>query len=277
MRQARAGTIRGKLRFVGVGIALAVGIAGMGAAAVTLVTGLWPAAGSVVRGSGERAPLAPAEAADERARGGRDREVAVGPRGDVLERLRALRSSELESEILRIARVSVEAAVQGKPVHEGLEGQRPDRPSGPVETALAERAGVFVSLILDGSVRGCMGTLYPMEPSLDREIASAARMAARSDRRHPPLRPGELPDLEFCVSVVGRLKGRQDESEIDPRREGVMVRANGRTGIILPGEARTAAYQVSWAKREAGVGLHDEFELWVFETERFGKALPLRR
>ena len=44
----------------------------------------------------------------------------------------------------------------------------------------------------------------------------------------------------------------------------------------MPGEARTSAYQRKWAKREAGIEPGVPFELYVFETERFGKTLPVR-
>ncbi|MEW5866304.1 MAG: AMMECR1 domain-containing protein [Bacillota bacterium] len=194
-------------------------------------------------------------------------------RGDVLDRIRAVRSPELEREILEIARTSVAVAAGGQQVCD----QDGDRRLDLANSVLAAPAGVFVTLILDGRVRGCMGTVYPVEASLADEIASAARMAATSDPRRPPVSPEEVPELAFCVSVVGRLRREKPESGVDPQREGVIVRANGRSGIILPGEARTAAYEIAWAKREAGIGPGDHFELYVFETERFGKALPLRR
>ena len=122
-----------------------------------------------------------------------------------------------------------------------------------------------------------MGTVCPMEASLAEEIASAARMAATSDPRRPPVGPGEVARLEYCVSVVGRVRRHDPGAPVNPRAEGVIVKANGRTGVILPGEARTGAYEIAWARREAGVGPGDHYELYIFETERFGKALPLRR
>ncbi|MEW6228313.1 MAG: AMMECR1 domain-containing protein [Bacillota bacterium] len=214
---------------------------------------------------------------DSAAGAGTRREQPEGPRaataGDMLDQIRALRSLELEREILEIARTSVAVAIGGQQSR----NQDGDRRLDFGNSVLAAPAGVFVTLILDGRVRGCMGTVYPVEASLADEIASAARMAATSDPRHPPVRPEEVLELEFCVSVVGRLRREKPDSEVDPRREGVIVRANGRAGIILPGEARTGAYEIAWAKREAGVGPGDHFELYVFETERFGKALPLRR
>lgn len=209
-------------------------------------------------------------------------EPCAGGHGDILDRLRASHTPALEREILETARAAVASAVSGGE-GAGLE-KDPTAPEGDSTaqdsldgSVLETPAGVFVALILDGSVRGCMGTVYPMEASLVEEIASAARMAATSDPRRPPIRPEEVPRLDYCVSVVGRLRRHEPGAPVDPRTQGVIVRANGRAGVILPGEARTGAYEIAWAKREAGAGPGDRFELLVFETERFGKALPLRR
>ncbi len=204
-------------------------------------------------------------------------------RGDMLERLRAARSIALEREILRIAREAATAAVRSG-AHDEQTVPGGGRAvvdlawhEGGSDDLLAAPAGAFVTLILDGKVRGCMGTVYPMEARLRDEIASAARMAARSDPRRPPLAPEELPRMESCVSVVGRVRRVQPDYVADPSREGVIVKSGHGSGVILPGEARTFAYELASAKREAGVGPGDRFELYVFETERFGRALPLRR
>lgn len=197
--------------------------------------------------------------------------TAVEGHGDLLSRLKAAHTLALEREVLDIARAAVADATGARaPSRFSAEGI-------PEESLLRVPAGVFVALILDGKVRGCMGTVYPMEASLAEEIACTARMAATSDPRRPPVNADEVARLDYCVSVVGRLRRCAPEEPVDPRTEGVIVMANGRSGVILPGEARTSAYEIAWAKREVGVGPADAFELFVFETERFGKALPLRR
>jgi len=192
-------------------------------------------------------------------------------RGDFLSRLKAAHTPALENAVLDIARGAVADATGAR-----AQMRFPTAEEAPEERLLGVPAGVFVALILDGKVRGCMGTVYPMEASLAEEIACAARMAATSDPRHPPVDADEVARLDYCVSVVGRLRRCAPGAPIDPRTEGVVVMANGRSGVILPGEARTGAYEVAWAKREAGIGPADAFELLVFETERFGKALPPR-
>jgi AMMECR1 domain-containing protein len=208
--------------------------------------------------------------------------------GDILDRLRAAHTPALERVILETARAAVESAAaqeegasHGGITASGKRGESSDLGDldGAVdESVLRAPAGVFVALILNGSVRGCMGTAYPMEASLLEEVASAARMAATCDPRRPPVRPEEVSRLGYCVSVVGRLRRHDPREALDPSTQGVIVRADGgRTGVVLPGEARTAAYETAWAMREAGVLPGDHFDMLIFETERFGEALPLRR
>lgn len=271
--QKLPGPMRAAVLLMAAGVAgLAVVAAGGGARGDVATPGLAPVASHVTQAPQQAPRQAPAWGAGC---------------GDVLDRLRAARTPALEREILEIARAAVVSATTGKGAAEPGR-DRTDRPeSVPTSDTLPRDsrsgsilgvpAGVFVALILDGRVRGCIGTVYPMEASLAEEIASAARMAATSDPRRPPVRPAEVARLDYCVSVVGRLRRHEPEAPVNPRTEGVIVKANGRSGVILPGEARTGAYEIAWAKREAGVGPGDHFELFVFETERFGKALPLRR
>lgn len=194
------------------------------------------------------------------------------PGSDALDKLRSLRSPALEREILDIARASVARVVLGK-----RSGSEETDSAHFVSSPLRNmQAGVFVTIIIDDKVRGCMGRIRPAEANLWIEIARAAEMAATMDMRHPPISAEDLPNLDFCVSVVGRVRRESPDVEVNPRLEGILVKTGGRSGVILPGEARTSAYQRKWAKREAGIEPGVPFELYVFETERFGKTLPVR-
>jgi AMMECR1 domain-containing protein len=194
------------------------------------------------------------------------------PGSDALDKLRSLRSPALEREILDIAKASVAEVVQNKRTERKYEDSAQPG-SSPLQKI---QAGVFVTLIIGGKVMGCMGRIYPVEPNLQQEIARAAEMAATMDIRHPPISREDLPNLDFCVSVVGRVRRESPDVEVNPRLEGILVKTGGISGVILPGEAKTAAYQRKWALREAGINPGVPFELYVFETERFGKTLPVR-
>ncbi len=194
------------------------------------------------------------------------------PGNDVLDKLRSLRSPALERDVLEIARTSVTRVVENREA----KSREADSPQPVSDRLLHMQAGVFVTLIIDDRVRGCMGRIYPAEPNLRDEIAKAAEMAATMDIRHSPISLEDLPKIDYCVSVVGRVRRERPDAEVNPRLEGVLVKTGERSGVILPGEAKTADYQRKWAKREAGIEPGVPFELYVFETERFGKTLPVR-
>jgi len=98
------------------------------------------------------------------------------------------------------------------------------------------QAGVFVSLHLgDGSLRGCLGTLGPTQPSLAAEIIGNAVSAATRDPRFLPVRPDELPDLHLSVDVLNEPEEVDDIGALDPRVYGLIVRTeDGRQALLLP-------------------------------------------
>ncbi|NLS44593.1 MAG: AMMECR1 domain-containing protein [Firmicutes bacterium] len=197
---------------------------------------------------------------------------AGSPGDDALGILKASRSPALEREVLDIARASVARVILGETTE--LKLKSPDRI---ITGQLCKiQAGVFVTLIIDDKIRGCMGRIYPAESNLKDEIASAAGMAATMDTRYPPISAEEICKLDFCISIVGRIRRESPNIQVNPRLEGILVKACGLSGVILPGEAKTAAYQRGWALREAGIKSGVPYELYVFETERFGKTLPVR-
>ena len=77
---------------------------------------------------------------------------------------------------------------------------------GPVERVTAlpwllEPGASFVTLKLDGDLRGCIGSLQPRRP-LGEDVAANARSAAFRDPRFPPVSEAEKPLLGIEVSVL---------------------------------------------------------------------------
>lgn len=136
--------------------------------------------------------------------------------------------------------------------------------------------GVFVSLYQpaapgesQGSLRGCVGSYRPSERTLSREIAHSAVAAAVSDPRFPPLRPGEVNDLNVTVYILGEAEPVDDLDDLDPARYGVIVKgSDGRTGLLLPAipGITTAAQQVEIARRKASFTPEDPVQLYRFDA-----------
>ena len=135
---------------------------------------------------------------------------------------------------------------------------------------MKRRAGAFVTLKKDGRLRGCIGTVEATKSTLAAEIAANALAAGLRDPRFPPVEKGELSQLTYSVDVMGPPEAVASQGELDPQRYGVIVRAGGRTGLLLPNleGVETATQQVEIARQKAGIDLHEKMKLYRFEVER---------
>jgi AMMECR1 domain-containing protein len=173
--------------------------------------------------------------------------------------LRAYERPEARAAIARITREAVAARLAGRRHH-----------PGPVPPALTAPAGVFVTFTRDGVTRGCWGAVAPRAGRLADELADAAGKALTLDRRQRPIRKGDLPGLVAHVSIVGDLEPVADPAALLPRRHGLFVAGPGKGGVLLPGEAATAAWQVATCRRKAGLARGERARMYRFETAVIG-------
>jgi AmmeMemoRadiSam system protein A len=131
-------------------------------------------------------------------------------------------SSEDRRTLLRIARETIRCR---------LAGTRHD--PGPVPHALERPAGAFVTLTIDGDLRGCIGTLEATQPMVQAVQESAVNAATRDPRFHP-VTSSELNEVAIEISVLGAFEKVNDPTEIVVGRDGLMLRAKGRSGLLLP-------------------------------------------
>lgn len=136
---------------------------------------------------------------------------------------------------------------------------------------LPERAGVFVTLTVDGDLRGCMGTTGPTEPTLALEIVRNAIQAGTQDPRFSPVDDDELPHIEYKVDILDEPEPTTFD-QLDPKRYGVVVRKGEEAGLLLPDlpGVETASQQVEIACRKAGLEPDEPgLELYRFRVRRF--------
>lgn len=167
-----------------------------------------------------------------------------------------------EDEFVRLARLGVETYVKmGRPAK---------MPEGLPPELTGAKAGVFVSLHIDGQLRGCIGTISPAAESIAREILQNAVSACSRDPRFPPVTERELPMLEYSVDVLGAAEDIPSPDGLDPRRYGVIVTNGARRGLLLPDleGVDTAADQIAIAKRKAGISERESVSLQRFEVVR---------
>ncbi len=102
----------------------------------------------------------------------------------------------------------------------------------------SEKQGAFVTLNIDGELRGCIGyteALYPLWET----ISKAAVAAAVQDPRFPPLTKEELDSVKVEVSVLTKpelMKGKPDSypKQINIGKHGLVVEKDGYAGLLLP-------------------------------------------
>ena len=137
-------------------------------------------------------------------------------------------------------------------------------------TMLAAPAGVFVTISHAGETRGCWGTVQPRQSTLAAELATNAVKALNFDYRHPSILPGELAGLVAHVSIIGELHAVDDAGALQPRRFGLLVAGQGKGGVLLPGEAATATWQIATCRHKAGLAPRERARLYRFETVVIG-------
>jgi AmmeMemoRadiSam system protein A len=141
----------------------------------------------------------------------------------------AILDSAAQKSLARLARMAIEAAVT----------QRPE-PSAEHLVALCREyptlgwpLGAFVTIYVDGELRGCLGEVEPEDP-LAEVVARCARRVPLHDYRFAPVRSGELGQLTFKVSVLSMPAPVESPEEIELGVHGLIVRQDGHTGLLLP-------------------------------------------
>ena len=135
-----------------------------------------------------------------------------------------------------------------------------------------DRAGVFVSLKIDGQLRGCIGTFEPLTPNIVEEVVRNAVAASTKDPRFPPVDESELSLLSFSVDVLTTPEPVEDMSGLDPKRYGVIVRSGQKRGLLLPDldGVNTVRKQLEIAMMKAGISADDEdLRIERFEVKRY--------
>lgn len=151
----------------------------------------------------------------------------------------------------------------------------------PLETFRA----TFVTLNLDGGLRGCVGSILPHR-SLIEDVAVNAHKAAFGDPRFPKLTPQEADALDLSVSILSHPRPIAFEGEdgaieaLNPDVDGVIMQATGpdgapRRGLFLPQVWESLpdpARFLHHLRRKTGLDpdhWDESIRLWRYTTETF--------
>ena len=164
---------------------------------------------------------------------------------------------------VRLARLALETYVRtGRPL-ERLPEDLPPELTG-------QAAGTFVSLHMDGRLRGCIGTISPTQENTAWEIVRNAVSACSRDPRFSPVRTDELDRLEYSVDVLGQPEAVDSPAQLDPRLYGVIVSCGHRRGLLLPDldGVDTAEQQLDIARQKGGIRAGEPYKIERFKVVR---------
>jgi AmmeMemoRadiSam system protein A len=146
----------------------------------------------------------------------------------------------------------------------------------------AQRAS-FVTLTLNGALRGCIGSVSAHRPLHD-DIAESAWKAAFGDPRFKPLTAEELPAVKVDISILSQARPIPVQSEaeliaaLDPDRDGLILRDGRHQALFLPhvwGGIPDPRVFVRALKRKAGLAPEHwsaETRAFRFSVESFGQS-----
>jgi AmmeMemoRadiSam system protein A len=140
-------------------------------------------------------------------------------------------TQEEQQALLRLARQALECGVRGETL--------PPLDTSSLTAGLREEGATFVTLTLDGQLRGCIGALEPYQP-LAHDVREHAVSAALEDPRFPPVQKHELSRIKIEVSRLTRpipLEYRDANdllSKLRPHVDGVILSDGSRRATFLP-------------------------------------------
>lgn len=158
-----------------------------------------------------------------------------------------------------------------------------ERPAEPPPAEWLERPGAcFVTLEVDGELRGCIGSIDAYRP-LAEDVRANALAAALRDPRFRSLGSAELASLRISVSLLSPLEPLSFAGEADlvrqlrPGRDGLVLEHGDRRGTFLPAVWRhfpEPAEFVTQLKRKAGLAADfwaPDVAVWRYTTESWSE------
>ena len=105
--------------------------------------------------------------------------------------------------------------------------------------ALRAQRATFVTIELDGQLRGCVGSLAPVAP-LIADVVANTHKAAMQDHRFKPMSTEEIAQATVSISILSHLRPQPFVSEADlldrvrPGVDGLVIRQGDHRALFLP-------------------------------------------
>ncbi len=159
-------------------------------------------------------------------------------------------TSEEKGLLFEIARNSIKSNLYEKTRFKPDEKKLPE--------ALKRPLGAFVTLKINGVLRGCIGRFVSTKP-LYELVGESAISSAFGDPRFPGLTLSEYEKVEMEITVLGPMRKISNISEIELGKHGIYVKKGINAGTMLPQVATENGWSVEeflgyTARDKAGIG-----------------------
>jgi len=146
-----------------------------------------------------------------------------------------------------------------------------------ISSKLKERMGAFVTLRNDGTLRGCIGYIEPIQSLYVAVILNTINAATR-DERFDPVQPNELENIIVDISVISPLKSIVNPSQIELGVHGVVLEKDKFRSLFLPQVAVEQNWNLEQLLSQLGLKAGLSKEAWkkdakffTFTTESFSE------
>jgi AmmeMemoRadiSam system protein B/AmmeMemoRadiSam system protein A len=176
---------------------------------------------------------------------------------------------EAQRETLQLTRSTLEEYLKS--------GKTPE--INPQNALLYEPLGAFVTLEINGQLRGCIGSFEPDDP-LYKVLQQVGISAAVNDGRFTPVKYEELKDIDIEISVMTPRIRIDNWKDIVLGEDGVVIQDAGRAGTFLPQVATDNNWDLETFLSELcsqKVGVESDCyrdpqaQIYTFEAQVFGE------
>ncbi len=170
-------------------------------------------------------------------------------------------------ELLQLARSAINNAVHGKEID--CEEQ--------IKEKFSQDRAVFVTLNIDGNLRGCIGQMVARE-ALWKAVRNMAVSAAFHDPRFKPVTLKELEEIHIEISILTPMQKVDSYEDVILGRDGVMIRKGFNSGVYLPQVAEETDWDLdtflgSLCAHKAGLSWtaykNEDVDIFTFQVDKF--------
>lgn len=172
-------------------------------------------------------------------------------------------NSNEQRKLFEIARKSISSRLSG--------GSGAETDNSGIPEKIMMQYGAFVTLKIDGNLRGCIGRFISSDP-LYEVVRASALSSAFEDPRFPPLTKEEYDRTNIEITVLGPLRRISGPDDIILGRHGIYIKKDHKSGTMLPQVAIeqgwTAEQFLGFTSRDkAGLGWEGwkDAELFIYE------------